>query len=455
MSWTGSRRTGAVARLVLLALLVAWSMTLAIPMAKAADKAFTISDPEITESSGLATDSEGGFYWTVNDSGDTPRAFAIDPDGSTRGVLRLQARSTDIEAVARTRNSLWLGDIGDNDEKRDLITVFRIRNPQPDSTPSYNAWDFRYSDGRAHDAEAMLVDAEGTILIVTKGEKGAIWKPDSTPSGAVTTTLSKVADAPGWITDGTVLRDGTLALRSYTGIYLLDPSSYRVTASVAAPLQQQGESITQDLTDDDTLLVGSEGRNSAVLKVAVPTSKATIPESSVPPTATPSASPSATSGGEKSTSAPADPEAEDGGDQGSDRSGTFLALGLAALGSLVAGALVLLVPRRGGTTTGESGVDAAVAASGSGGRQSASATDGAVPEQTSADADGSEQDGSEQDGSDQDEEPWQLPADTVEPGVPWDRSTEAALERGLAPVTEVTAQKPGRTTFVEDEPAQS
>ncbi len=45
---------------------------------------FTISDPRITESSGLATSwAIPGIVWTVNDSGDKPRVYGLDATGET------------------------------------------------------------------------------------------------------------------------------------------------------------------------------------------------------------------------------------------------------------------------------------------------------------------------------------------------------------------------------------
>lgn len=44
-----------------------------------ADRSFTIEDPRITESSGLAASrAHPGIYWTHNDSDDGPYVYAVD-----------------------------------------------------------------------------------------------------------------------------------------------------------------------------------------------------------------------------------------------------------------------------------------------------------------------------------------------------------------------------------------
>ena len=68
------RRRRTVRRCASAALAVALTTTLlgwSVALPAAADTVeFTIADPDIIESSGLATDADAERYWTVNDSGD-------------------------------------------------------------------------------------------------------------------------------------------------------------------------------------------------------------------------------------------------------------------------------------------------------------------------------------------------------------------------------------------------
>ena len=80
--------------------------------------AFRISDPRITESSGLAASRlHPGVYWTHNDSGDGPYVYAIDAaTGKTVATVTMRGiRPRDVEAISiGPDGDLYVGDIGDN-----------------------------------------------------------------------------------------------------------------------------------------------------------------------------------------------------------------------------------------------------------------------------------------------------------------------------------------------------
>ncbi len=321
-----------------LAVLLAGLAALWLPAyAAAADEvAFTIQDDRITESSGLATDSAAELYWTINDSGSSGIAYGLNGDGGTEGTVRFLADPVDIEAIAMDDDQLFLADIGDNGARRESISVYAIDNPEPnDDTVAYRAYDFAYPDG-PHDAEAMLVNSRGRFYFVTKEARAGIYRAPARPSRQRVNQLTRVGDAPAFVTDGTFTPDGDrMALRTYVSVEMLDAKSYQVVAQAPLPLQPQGESITMDL-NGESLLVGSEGIRSKVYRMAVPTSINNVPTSSAspPPTTSPSPSPSEQTETDEDTE-PQIP-AEDGG-------GTLLAVGLAAAVALMAGAIVILI----------------------------------------------------------------------------------------------------------------
>ena len=148
----------------------------------------TIKEKSISESSGLvASRSTPGAYWTHNDSGDGPFIYAFDTRGDSFGVFRVNgAEARDWEDIAAgpgpqaNKSYLYIGDIGDNDAKRDEIVVYRVAEPtltattrkltkvRPGSTEPAEAIRLKYPDGK-HDAEALLVHpTTGNIYIVNK-----------------------------------------------------------------------------------------------------------------------------------------------------------------------------------------------------------------------------------------------------------------------------------------------
>lgn len=254
---------------------------------------FTIKDERIKESSGLAKSvKHQGIYWTVNDSGDTGRVFAVDATGEVQAVVRFGAKVNDVEALGIDREgTLYIADIGDNKENRDQIEVYTIPEPETledESNVRYHRYDFTYPDG-AHDAETLLIEpGTGQLYIVTKAVKGtgAIYAAPPSPSRQGTNDLTKLAAAPsGVITDGTFLPDGQrVVLRTYADVTTVAwGDNPNAIARGAAPLGQ-GETIALGPTDS-TVVVGSEGANSAVYQVQVPAKAAasTPPKASATP----------------------------------------------------------------------------------------------------------------------------------------------------------------------------
>lgn len=324
-----------------LALALSWAATPAF----AEEEAFTISDDRITESSGLARDVDQNLYWTVNDSGDSGTAYALTEDGELEGTIGFRADVVDVEAVQYAQNTLYVADIGDNDAEREFVTVYLLNGPQAaDETVLYGAFDLAYPDG-PQDAETLLINPDnGEIFVVTKGEDAAIYQAPTEPSRGSVNTLTKVADAPPYVTDGTFLDDGRIALRSYVDVKIIDPEQdYQVVGQVAAPLQPQGESVTLDLAGEN-LLLGSEGEQSTVYQVPIPEDVGDAPEPSAEPPsteqpATPEASP--TDGTDDNGEQP-----EDTGPSGPGRTGTFVALISAAVVAAVAGVGVFVARGR-------------------------------------------------------------------------------------------------------------
>lgn len=302
--------------------------------------AFTIKDERITESSGLTRDTNSDLYWTANDSGDKGTVFGLDEDGEVTGTLNFRGAVIDVEALAMHENRLYVGDIGDNGRERQFVTVYFFDDPTPsDETIEYRAYDFSYPDG-AKDAETMFVDGSGRLFFVTKGDEAGIYAAPEEPSRDGENELERVADAPAYATDGVYLPDDDLiALRTYVSIEVVDPNEdYEVVARSAVPAQQQGETLALDL-DGESLLVGSEGENSEVYTVPIPQKVGDAPsgDSKPPSTESPSATPSDKQEPEPSEAAVKDSE-------GRQRTGTWLALGVAGLVAVVAGFVVFRAP---------------------------------------------------------------------------------------------------------------
>jgi hypothetical protein len=231
---------------------------------------FRFEDPAIVESSGLAL--ADGLVVTVNDSGDEARAFVVDPaTGRTVGTTRWEGGAEDVEAVAPGGGrTVWVGDIGDNGADRDTVSVIRVPVGELDQTVRGERFTLRYADGPA-DAEALLVHpTTGRLVVVTKGVLGGeLYEAPRTLVAGAPQRLQPRGPVMPVVTDGAFLPDGDhLVLRDYARAVVYAWPSLEQVADVALPQQRQGESLA--VTDEDTLLVGTEGLRSPVHEVALP-----------------------------------------------------------------------------------------------------------------------------------------------------------------------------------------
>ncbi len=302
---------------VLLAAVCAAAVTVTVggaalgaPPAFAADpggQAFTITDPRITESSGLAASRRHpGVVWTHNDSDDGPYVYAVDAQGRTVATVTLRGiEPRDVEAISLGPDGrLYVGDIGDNlGGKWPEVWIYAFAEPAElrDQTVEVTRYKVRYEDG-PRDAEALMVDpVTGRAYIASKkqGGGGLYQGPEKlSPTGV--NTFRRIADVP-WITDGSFSPDGTrLVLRGYLGatLYRWKDGAPSELGRLSPPFQGQGESVTFT-ADGRAVLYGAEGRNSPVWRESLDDEQ--LPDT-VPPLRSPDPKVSSPGAG---TSAPA------------------------------------------------------------------------------------------------------------------------------------------------------
>ncbi|CAL9489571.1 hypothetical protein SUDANB2_03199 [Streptomyces sp. enrichment culture] len=252
---------------------------LAVPATAAdgdGDGEFTIRDPRITESSGLAASHRHpGIYWTHNDSDDGAYLYAVDSrTGETVATITMTGVGSprDVEAVSiGPDNEIWVGDIGDNlGGTWPHVWIYRLPEPKTLRDQKIRATQYvvKYSDG-ARDAESLVVHPKtGRVYIVDKNEKGGhLYEgpADLTPGG--TNVFRPVAAVPDLeATDATLSPDGEhLVVRSYFGAVAYDWNGGRIKRKerLGVPFLGQGESVTYT-ADGTKLMFGAEGADSPV-----------------------------------------------------------------------------------------------------------------------------------------------------------------------------------------------
>lgn len=245
----------------------------------------------ITESSGVAVSRRyPGVLWTHYDSGDGPFIYAVDSTGARLATFRVRgAHAVDWEDIALgpcpsawAASCLYVGDIGDNAERRGSVALYVFAEPDPaagrlapDSarpTEHAHALRVRYLDG-AHDAEALVVTPDTTAWIITKGRSGPVLRyrlsrgrilADSIATAPFDTLASNVPMRMlgRWVTGAAIAPDGRrIAVRTYTEVYFFRRGASRSWRADGPPCwlgprETQGEGI--DFLDDSTEVLTSE-----------------------------------------------------------------------------------------------------------------------------------------------------------------------------------------------------
>lgn len=217
------------------------------------------------ESSALAVFSDG--FFTLDDSGGAAELYAFDLAGNFLRTLVVEgATNTDWEDLAvapcEEGECAFIGDIGDNDESRDHITIWRA--PLAGTALTATACDLAFEDGLARDAEALLLFPDESVRIVTKsaGTTKVFYAPPLVCDGTVQSLTEETdfaLDEP--VTGGTVSADGSLVvLRGLTMGWAWRGCTLDWSAAPQPLLfvgEQQGEGVA--IAADGTLYSSSEG----------------------------------------------------------------------------------------------------------------------------------------------------------------------------------------------------
>ena len=253
---------------------------------------FDVDAASLPEVSGCAVSRrDPTIVWAHNDSGNEAAVIPVNRNTGAVGaaVAITNAKPKDPEDLAIDADgTLWLGDIGDNDRKRDEIAVYAFSEPAAGArTAEATSIRLRYPDG-PHDAEALLIAPDSKdLIVITKDKSGvaSVFRAPSAPSTA-TVTMTQVGSIairgetypkPNLITAADALPDGTgVIVRTYERGYLLRRKPGQQFASVwqagpepiELPFMIQGEAICV-APDARTLITASESFGANTFRMSV------------------------------------------------------------------------------------------------------------------------------------------------------------------------------------------
>ncbi len=199
----------------------------------------------LQESSGVAwSRSRDGVLFSHNDSGHQPSIYALNPAGEILGEIPLTAaRNRDWEDIAtgecEAGNCIYLADIGDNDEVRDGIVLYRVTDSgvYDGSAQGAEAFHMVLPDG-PRDMEAAFVLPGEEVFFVSKGRNHAVtlyrYPPPLRVGDTVTLELVQTLTdgrlpLPQQVTGADASDDGNvISIRSYEGLNFFRSESGRL-----------------------------------------------------------------------------------------------------------------------------------------------------------------------------------------------------------------------------------
>jgi hypothetical protein len=233
-----------------------------------------ISDLRIKESSGvIASRRYADVFWTHNDGGGPKKQvlYAIDLAGNTRAffsVIDVTLQDWEDLAIDDTGH-LYIGDIGNNDAKRDMLTVYEIDEPNPQagtgSIAPKRAWKLKFP-GAPFDCESLFVwkDHGYVVSKVFDTARAQIFRfPLEETNEPLTLELVATTKIESPVTGADISADGTLlGLVAKNGAYVfrIDGDLTRVTKANPHHTKLENEHIEGCCFVPEGLLATSERR---------------------------------------------------------------------------------------------------------------------------------------------------------------------------------------------------
>jgi hypothetical protein len=172
---------------------------------------------QLREASGMAASRKfPGRLYHINDSGDSGTFYITGMDGKGAEAIRvMDFEPRDTEALSlgpcpgdQRSSCLYLGDIGDNNRRRNFTEIAVVEEKQSfqSTVNARQRLKLRYPDG-PHDAESMAVHPNGAIFILTKEKPARLFRANPRLAEQTLTAVTTI-DVESAPTDMAISDDG-------------------------------------------------------------------------------------------------------------------------------------------------------------------------------------------------------------------------------------------------------
>jgi hypothetical protein len=227
---------------------------------------------EVKESSGLELSADGDL-WTHADGGNLPVLYKIDATGKLIGEREVpNTTNTDWEDLAQDEaGNLYIGDVGNNDNKRQNLRIFRIKEAAGSQVDTIR---FSYADqkmfppkkgDRNFDCEAFIYHQDHLYLFTKdrgKNQLVKVYKVPAAPGNYSVLPFDSIQIST-MITAADISPDGKkLALLGYGNIYLCDitgTDDFFSGKKYCIPFEKTGQAEALVFLDNNNFVFTNEG----------------------------------------------------------------------------------------------------------------------------------------------------------------------------------------------------
>ncbi len=253
---------------------------------------------ELNESSGLAFSTRADdLLFSHNDSGDSARLFAFDRTGKLTYELEVEkAKAKDWEDMCAFehdgKNWLAIGDIGDNEFKRDRVSIYVVKEPKEKAGDKKRKSEVefelivKYPHGPVNSESLAYDPIKHSFLLLSKENLNCAFyevKIPADPKREVEVQAKLVGQLSiPMVTGAAISRDGKrLAICTYGPACLIDrnasnlekpweiPAEQLATRFFPVPSRRQGEAICFSPSGDQVWLT-SEHLPTPLIEVQLP-----------------------------------------------------------------------------------------------------------------------------------------------------------------------------------------
>lgn len=234
--------------------------------------------PMIQEASGIAdSKANPGYLWVQEDSGTPPELILLAKDGTVKKRIYVKgAENRDWEDMALVGNTIYIGEIGDNNAVHGTYYFYLMEEPLATADTVYNVTKiaFTYPDGN-HDAEAFIVDpTTKDIYIISKRDNPSIVYKLSYPYQP-TQVVTKIGTLGyGGVVSAALAPDkNTILVKTYFGLnQFVRPTGKSLgdallsqPKGISYKIEPQGEAVSFALDGSGFYTLSEKGFSNAVI----------------------------------------------------------------------------------------------------------------------------------------------------------------------------------------------